>query len=152
MIYKIKLLEMPNQPALAIRTVTPVEILPQFFGPAYSCIMQHLTTLGEYPAGMPYGLYFNMDMSALDVEAGFPVAKELPGNEEIKCVTIPGGKYISTIHRGAYDAVAPAYDALTAYAKENQLEPTGLAYEYYLNDPGSGPDVIAETEIRFPVK
>ncbi len=152
MTYEIKLLELPDQPALAMRTVTSVEKLPEFFGKAYSSIMARLTALGEYPAGMPFGAYYNLDMTALDVEAGFPVTKVLPDEGELKCTVIPGGKYLSTLHRGAYDSVGPAYEALAEWAKANGYEPTGLAYEYYLNDPSQDPSIVAETEIRFPLK
>lgn len=152
MSYEIKLLELPDQPALTVRTVTAVEKLPEFFGKAYGGIMAYLGSLKEQPAGMPFGAYYNMDMSALDVEAGFPVAKALPPSGEIKCTTIPGGKYVSTIHRGAYDTVEPAYNALNDWAKANGYELTGVAYEYYLNDPKEDPSIVAETEIRLPVK
>jgi effector-binding domain-containing protein len=46
----------------------------------------------------------------------------------------------------------PAYDALAQWAKVNGFEPTGVAYEYYLNDPSSNTSIKAETEIRFPIK
>jgi effector-binding domain-containing protein len=135
-----------------MRTVTAVENLPAFFGKAYGAIITYLKSLKEEPAGMPFGAYYNMDMSALDVGAGFPVAKALPASGEIKCITIPGGKYVSTVHRGAYDTVEPAYDALNKWANDNGYEPTGLAYEYYLNDPNEDPAIVAETEIRLPLK
>lgn len=92
-----------------------------------------------------------MDMSALDIEAGFPVAKVLPVKGELQSHVIPGGNFISTVHQGAYDTVSPAYDAL-AWAKANHYEPIGIAYEYYLNDPGADSSVVAKTEIRFPLK
>ena len=152
MSYEVKLLDLADQPALIMRTITPVEKLPEFFGKAYSAIMARLTALGEYPAGMPFGAYYNLDMTALDVEAGFPVFKPLPEEGELKCTVIPAGKYVSTLHRGAYDSVAPAYDALNEWARANGYEPAGIAYEYYLNDPGADLSVVAETEIRLPVK
>ena len=40
---------------------------------------------------MPFAAYYNMDMSALDVEAGFPVSKNLPGKDNIKAGKIDGG-------------------------------------------------------------
>jgi effector-binding domain-containing protein len=76
----------------------------------------------------------------------------IPDEGDLKCIVNPAGKYVSTIHRGPYDSVAPAYDALTEWAKANGYEPTGIAYEYYLNDPSADPSVVAETEIRFPLK
>jgi len=90
-------------------------------------------------------------MQALDVEAGFPVSKNLPGKGEVISGTIKGGKFLSTIHKGAYDTVAPAYDALKEFAKEKGYSISGLAYEYYLNDPREDPSGIALTEIRLPL-
>ncbi len=72
MTFDIKVLELPNQPPLFLRTVVVVEKLPDFFGKAYGGIMKYLGELGEAPAGMPFGTYFNMDMNALEVAAGFP--------------------------------------------------------------------------------
>ena len=152
MSYEIKVLELPDQPTLIMRTTTPVEKLPEFFGKAYGGIMTYLGGLGEYPSGMPFGAYYNLDMSALEVEAGFPVAKTLEGKGEIQAGVIPGGKFISTVHKGAYDSVKPAYDTLTKWAQEHGEEPTGVAYEYYLNDPTEDPSIVPETEIRLPLK
>ena len=150
--YTIKLMELHDQPTLTMRAIYPVEKLPEFFGIAYSGVMVYLQELGEAPSGMPFGVYYNLDMSALDVEAGFPVSRVLPGKGEISASIIPGGKYISTLHMGSYDSMEPAYDALNEWAKKNSYEPTGIAYEYYLNDPSINPDVIPETEIRLPIK
>jgi effector-binding domain-containing protein len=149
--HEIKIIELPAQPALVMREVTAVEKLPEFFGKAFGGVMAYLGELGEPPAGMPYGAYYNLDMSALDIEAGFPVAKKLPDKGEIKCVEIPAGKFVSTIHKGAYDTMEPAYAALAEWAKAHDLQPSGVAYEYYLNDPSEDPSIVAETEIRFPV-
>ncbi len=150
--YKCKIIEVEDQPVLTVRTVTAVENLPAFFGEAYGAIMKYLGELGEQPAGMPFGAYYNMDMKALDVEAGFPVAKILPGKEKIQSGKIAGGKYGVTLHIGSYDSVGPAYEALEDFVKQKGFEPTGIAYEYYLNDPSEDPKIEAETEIRFPLK
>jgi effector-binding domain-containing protein len=152
MSYKIELLELPDQPILAMRSIMPVGSLPEFFGKAFGGVMTYLGEMGEYPSGMPFGAYYNLDMAALDVEAGFPVSKKLEGRGEIKPGIIPGGKYLSTIHVGSYDSVKTAYDALVAWAKDKGYEPTGVAYEYYLNDPSSDPSIKPETEVRFPIK
>lgn len=151
MSYKFKFLELTDQPTLIMKATTPVEKLPDFFGRAYGGIMAYLGELGENPSGMPFGAYFNLDMTALNVEAGFPVSKKIEGKGEIKAGLIPGGRFISTIHRGAYDSVEPAYEALKNWAKDNGFEPTGVAYEYYLNDPSQDPAIVPETEIRLPL-
>jgi len=152
MSYEIKLLELPDQPTLVMCATLPVEKLPEFFGKAFGGIMEYLGILGEAPAGMPFGTYFNLDMTALIVEAGFPVSKKIERKGEILAGTIPGGKFVSTIHKGAYDSVKTAYNALTRWAQENGYEPSGIAYEYYLNDPTEDPSIIPLTEIRLPLK
>lgn len=152
MSYEIKLLDLPDQPTLGMRSIMPVGKLPEFFGKAYGGVMAYLGELGENPAGMPYAQYFNLDMNALDLEAGFPVAKAFEGRDEIKPGIIPAGKYVSTLHVGSYDSVKVAYDALLQWAKENGYEPSGISYEYYLNDPSSDPSIIPETEVRIQLK
>lgn len=150
--YDCRIVEVKDQPVLTIRTVTAVENLPAFFGEAYGALMRYLGELGEQPTGMPYAAYYNMDMKALDVEAGFPVARILPGKEEIQSGKIDGGKFGITLHVGSYDSVGPAYEALADFVKQKGFEPGKIAYEYYLNDPSEDPNVKPETEIRFPLK
>ncbi|MGV8026465.1 MAG: GyrI-like domain-containing protein [Anaerolineaceae bacterium] len=150
--YECKIIEVGDQPVLAIRTITAVENLPAFFGEAYGSIMEYLGELGEQPVGMPFAAYYNMDMKTLDVEAGFPVARNLPAKEKIKSGKIAAGKFAITLHIGSYDSCAPAYEALTDFVKQKGYEPIGIAYEYYLNDPAEDPSIKPETEIRFPLK
>jgi len=150
--YKIKVLELEDQPTLTMRAIYPVEKLKEFFGKAFGGVMAYLQELGETPSGMPFGAYYNLDMATLDVEAGFPIAKVIPGKGEINASTIPGGTYISTVHIGSYDSMEPAYDAIKKWAEDNSYKLSGIAYEYYLNDPNESPETVAETEIRFPAK
>lgn len=84
-----------------------------------------ITKVAEQPAGMPFAAYYNMDMRALEVEAGFPVSKLLPGKDEVKTNAIKAGKFGSTVHMGSYDSVGPAYDALNAYVRQRGYEPVG---------------------------
>ena len=149
--YKCKLLELPDQPVLIMKTTTAAKNLPEFFGKAFGGIMEFLGKLGQKPAGMPFGAYYNMDMENLEVEAGWPVEQKIEGKGEIISSKIPGGKFASTIHVGSYDSVGPAYEALEKWAKDQGFEPTGVAYEYYLNDP-SEEGVEPETEIRYSLK
>ncbi len=150
--YDCRIVEVKDQPVLIMRTVTAVEDLPAFLGKAYDAIGQYLNEIGEQPAGMPFAAYHNMDMKALEVEAGFPVSRMLPGKGKIESGKINGGKFGITLHVGEYDSVSPAYDALTAFVKQKGYTPSGAVYEYYLNDPNENPSVKPETEIRFPLK
>jgi hypothetical protein len=84
MSYHSEVKEQPTQKTLSIRTRAAVQDLPQVFGAGYGKIGQYLGELGEQPSGPPFAAYYNMDMDNLDVELGFPVARQLPGQDEIK--------------------------------------------------------------------
>jgi len=59
-----------------------------------------------------------MDMSALNVEIGFPTQKPLPGRDRIRPADIPGGREGICQYRGPYTELAPAYEALSSLVKE----------------------------------
>lgn len=140
------------QPALAIRIRTSVKDLPRVIGESYEKIMAHLSKMGEYPTGPPFTAYFNMDMDDLDVEIGFPVGKSLPGVNDIQTTEIPAGRAGSCLYTGPYDKMKPAYDELTEWIMAHGFQSTGVAYEFYLNDPDQvSPDEL-QTQILFPLK
>jgi effector-binding domain-containing protein len=148
--YKVEVEERPTQPVLSTRTVAAVQDLPQVMGRVFGEIMQYLGELGEQPAGPPFAAYYNLDMARLDVEIGFPLAGPLPGRGNLKPGEIPGGRVVVTVHVGPYDQVGSAYEALSQWAKDHGYETTGVAYEYYLNDPT--PPVVPETQVVLPLK
>ncbi len=150
--YKCEILEQKPQPTLSIRTRTSVKELPQELGKAYGAIGQYLGQLGEGPAGAAYAAYFDFNMDDFEVEIGFPVAKPLPEKDQIKNTEIPGGKLAQAIYTGPYNKIEPAYTALTEYVKENDHEATGVAYEFYLNDPGEVAPEELLTQVVFPLK
>ena len=44
-----------------------------------------------------------------------------------------------------------AYNALAAWVEAEGHTPTGVAYEFYLNDPGEVAPEEIQTEIAFPL-
>ena len=147
-----EIIERPAQPTLAVRTRTPVAELPSIMGQVYGSIMQYLGDVGAFPAGAPFAAYYNVDMDDLDVEIGFPVAQPLPGRGDVQPGKIAGGRAAVCLHVGPYDQVEPAYAALTAFISEQGYQPSGVAYEFYLNDPGEVPPEELQTQVVFPLK
>jgi effector-binding domain-containing protein len=152
MSYVCEIEELPLQPTLSARLRTPVEELPQHLGRIYGALFQYLAELGEPPAGEPFAAYYNLDMKAMDVEIGVAVLRELPAKGELQPGTIPAGRFASTEFTGPYDSLGPAYEALTAFAEAQGVEPSGVAYEFYLNDPSHEPHEEPRTRIMFPVR
>ena len=150
MSYQCEVKEQPAQKTLSIRTRAAVQDLPQVFENGYGAIAQYLDELGEQPSGSPFAAYYNMDMDNLDVEFGFPVARPLPGQDEIKAGEIPEGRVAGCLYTGPYSEMEPAYNALAKLVEDNGYETTGVTYELYLNDPRQTPP--AQTQIIFPLK
>jgi effector-binding domain-containing protein len=93
-----------------------------------------------------------MDMQDLDIEIGMPVPEPLPGQGDIEAGEIPAGQLAACVHTGPYEDIAPAYEALSAWMAQEGYEPTGVAYEVYLNDPGDTPPDELRTEVFYPLK
>ena len=149
---KCEIYEQAAQPTLAVRTHASVEKLPQVLGEAYGAIGQYLGSLGEAPGGAPFVAYYNMNMEDLDIEAGFPVTKPLPGKETIQSSLMPAGKFATCLYKGPYNECGPAYEELSHWIQEQGYETTGVAYEFYLNDPAQTPPQELKTQIVFQLK
>jgi effector-binding domain-containing protein len=147
-----QLKERKPQPSLAIRTRAPVQALPQTIGNAYAAIGEYLQQLGEHTAGAPYAAYFNMDMQDLDIELGFPTAKPLSEKDKIIVSEIPGGQFATCLHTGPYSDVEPTYNALFQWMQAQGYTWTGVAYEFYMNDPDETPPEQLQTQIFLPIK
>ena len=152
MSYICELTEWSGQPSLTIRTRAAVQDLPRVFGEVYSAIEQYLGEMGESPDGPPFAAYYNMDMQDLDVEIGFPVARELPGRGDIRAGRMPAGKVATCLYVGRYSDMEPAYNALSKWVEENGYEATGVVYELYLSDPEQTPPDRHQTRIAYPLR
>jgi effector-binding domain-containing protein len=149
---KCEIKELPAQPVLSIRARCAVQKLPQLLGASFGAIAQHLGSLGENPAGAPFVAYYNMDMQNLDIEIGFPVSHSLTGEGNIQPNQIFGGKIATCLYVGPYSDVGPAYEALTQFVKDKGFEASGVAYEFYLNDPQTVQPSALQTRIYFTLK
>jgi effector-binding domain-containing protein len=152
MSYQCEIYEQAAQPILTIRTHTPVAKLPQVLGESYGAIGQYLSRLGETPGGAPFVAYYNMNMEDLDIEVGFPVSKPLPNSGPIQSNQMPAGKYATCLYKGPYNECGPAYEELTRWVLAQGCETTGVAYEFYLNDPTETPPQELKTQIIFQLK
>ncbi len=149
--YPCELQEQAARHALSIRFRSAVQDLPAHFERVYGSIMQYLGALGEEHTGAAFAAYYNMDMQSLDVEAGFPVARPLPGKGDIRATEIPAGMFAVCHYTGPYDQVGPAYEQLMQFIKEKGYTVSGAAYEWYLNGPCDVSPQDLKTDIVLPV-
>jgi effector-binding domain-containing protein len=144
-----EIVEYPDRPILSVRTHSAVQELPKVLGDVYGRIMQYLGQLKIQPTGHPFVIYYNMDMSDLDIEVGFEAPAGLIGKDDLKPGIIPAARVVSLIYTGPYEECGPAYEAMSQWLKENNLQGTGVAIEFYLNDPQVTPP--AQTRIEMPL-
>jgi effector-binding domain-containing protein len=150
--YACELIEREAEPVLSVRTRAAVDQLPQVMGRIYGEIMTLLDKRRGYPSGPPFAAYYNMDMQDLDLEIGIPVASPQEGVGDIRPGRIPAGRFASCMYIGPYDRISAGYETLTAWMEDQGLEPGGIAYELYLNDPASTPPGELQTQLLFLMK
>jgi effector-binding domain-containing protein len=144
--------EQPAQPVLSVRETTSVRALRGTRQRAFAAVAQYLGEIGEQPAGPPFVAYYNMGMEHLSVEIGFPVARVIPGRGNVQPGEIPGGRQAACTFTGPYTRIEAAFATLSAWMVEQSLEPTGVVYEFYLNDPAVTAPEALRTQIVFPLK
>jgi effector-binding domain-containing protein len=152
MIGECKAVELPAQKTVTIKTRTPVKLLPDVLGRGFHEIAQHLGELNEEPAGPPFVAYYNTDMDDLEIEMGYPVNKEIEPKGVMETREIPKGKYATCVYTGPYNQMEPAYKVLKDWVEENNLEPSGVVYEHYLNNPQETAERDLKTQIAFALK
>jgi len=137
MTYQIATADLQEQQVACMHSrILPGE-LRAFLTAAYSRVPAATAQQGLGLDGPPYARYRFEKDGTIDVEAGFPVRGVIAPTGDVAPGTLPGGHVVSTLHVGAYDQVARAYDALETYLSKNGYEPAGAAWECYLD----GPDV-----------
>jgi len=148
----VKLVELTGENTLCIRTRASMETLPMTIGGCYSRILEYLEILGEECAGIPYVAYYNLDMTNMDVEIGFPVAKPLPASGDIKPGHGASGLCVEAMYKGPYSAMVMTYNYVAEWMHEHGYENAGPYYEYYYNSPMEVPESELLTKIVIPVR
>jgi effector-binding domain-containing protein len=144
--------DMKEKLALMIRKITPIQNMPSVLGECYGEIMQYVKEIGAKEPIESFVIYYNMDMSNLEIDVGFTVSEKLPDKGHIKMSSIRAGKYATTLHEGSYDTLTNTYNELTAFINEKELEVEDWVYEVYLNNPIDNPEEQPRTMIYFPIK
>lgn len=140
-----------EQPVLTIRTKTSMRDLPDTILNGLATVGRCMADQNIVPSGPAFVAYYNLDMHDTTVEIGFPISQEVTGDEEVHCRTIPGGPAGVCLYVGPYQELAVAYQQLNAYLEAQGREPSGVSYEFYLNNPAVTPPEELETEIIFPL-
>ena len=144
--YHVVLIEDPEQKVFSIRETIGVNQYHDFF----DRLFRETAARGLTQAGPIQMLYhdeeFNPERS--DVEAQMVVAQDGP-DVRIK----PACTCAAVQHKGPYEQLQYAYDALCAWLGEHtEYQMCGPAMDRYFGDPDNTPPDQLETGVLFPVK
>jgi len=89
---------------------------------------------------------------SVDVEVAIPVSSALPGNEQIRIRTLPGGFTACTVHAGADLFLGQAYVALYRWMEDNGYRLTGPPRHVHLQHAEHMDPSHYVTEVQFPVE
>ncbi len=128
-------------------SATLAEALPAVFG--------FLKEKGIPPVSAPITLYHAHDgqSKTMDLQAGFFIANAIEDSGEITCGELPAGDVAVALHRGPYEQLGQAHEAVAKWVSEQNRESSCPCWESYINDPGEVKDpALFETEIYYPLK
>lgn len=152
--YDVTTKTVPDTLVAGLRITTDQGSIGAHMARGFPALVQAVVEAGGAPGGMPFSLYHDVidEESAGDIELVVPLVgdleRELP--EPMTTRVLPGGTVATTVHRGPYAEVAPAYHVLTGWLQEHGREPSGSPREIYLNDPTDVPESEYLTEVQYP--
>jgi len=152
---KIEVTNLEPQPAIALKkTAVHMDHIADVVTQGFSELEEYVAAQGREIVSAPYLAYMNCseDFSQFDIELGMPVSEAVSTDGDFYMSQSCEGKAIVTTHKGAYKDIDAAYNALMDYAKENELEMTGVYYDYYIDDPAVTPEEELLTQVVFPIK
>lgn len=141
------------QHAAVVRAEVPVEELPSVFDRAFHAVVEAVQAQGLEITGPPFGFYPRMPAETVEVAAGFPVTGPVTPIGEVTALELPGGRAVTAMHVGSYDALAQTYDELVEWVTAQGFELADHVWEAYLTDPAAEPDPAAwQTLITWPLR
>jgi effector-binding domain-containing protein len=142
----------PKQTAV-VRAELPVDQLPSLFDRAFHLVMEAVLSQRLQVTGPPFGFYPRLPGETVEVAAGFPVSGPITPTGEVTALELPGGRAVTGIHVGSYDALERTYHELVTWLQAQGLEGRNQMWESYLTDPTAEPDPANwRTQITWPLQ
>jgi effector-binding domain-containing protein len=153
MSYEIQIIEEAAQLVAATRMHTTLRRVGTDFSTGFGLLMQAMSRESVAASGSPMIVYYDVidDETGGDIEICVPVDRPIAGDSKVYGRELEGGAMATTVHRGPYEQIAPAYHTVTSWISEHGHEIAGPPREIYLNDPRTvAPDELL-TRVQFPI-
>lgn len=149
---EVKLKKTESRQVAVVSHVGPYNQVGKLYEEIAKWLRQKQLRITGPPLGWFYDNPEETQAHELRSEVGFPFKGEAKPEGNIRIKKIPAQNVLSTIHKGPYSEVGPAYAALSQFVNEKGYIPLGCPVEIYLNDPTKVPESELLTEIQLPVK
>ena len=151
--YDVNVKTVSDQEVASLKIDTSLDTIGAQIGEGFATLMHVLGGEGMMPNGAPFIVYHDVideDTPGM-VELCAPVPRPIAGNGEVRPVVMPGGPVATTIHKGRYSEVGPAYHALSTWITDHGHTFAGPPREIYLNDPTQVSEDEQLTEVAWPI-
>jgi len=153
--YEVQVKEVPAQHVAAVKKHTSLATVGQDIGTGMREIWEAITGRGIPVAGPPFLVMYDVidEETEGDIEICVPVPSPFEGDGGVYGREVEAVTAATTVHRGPYDEVGPAYHTVTGWVQEHGHEIAGPPREVYLTDPQETPDPADYlTEVVFPIR
>jgi effector-binding domain-containing protein len=166
-----EIVELSEQKSLSIKKIVNTMQLGSEMEKAYTGIAKFMEENGQgfMEQHPPYCLYRNVNWDELmkpmgfwaklkmmfkkwNLEMGVPVQEGLPQNCEFELSVFPAGKFLKTVHLGAYYKVSETYKKMVTWAQENGIKLGNISIEQYTNSPKEVATDELKTFVLIPVE
>ena len=154
MSYNVKTRKVEPVKVMSIRTTLTMQTMGEEMPRLFTRLYEYITQNGGQMTGDCFDLYHDEEFNpeCIDVECCFSVADFLPNSGEIQRRTVEGSLMASTLHKGPYDGLNEAYEAIMRWVGPNGYVLLPRMRNLYLNDPYEvSPEEIL-TEVLWPIK
>lgn len=134
--FDIKEISWPARTFLTVRKTVTFDKLSAFFAEHYGAMYAALGRAGVNPQEAPFAIYFSIDEknNQTDLAAAVPVPANIQAIEDYEKYSLPASRVITTLYKGSYENMRPAYTAMDKYLADRGLK-CKLMLEQYLSDP-----------------
>jgi AraC family transcriptional regulator len=151
--YEIKTRKLSPRQTAVVRVSSPPREIGAAFRSALPDVAECISRQGVAVDGPPFARFFDYTDERADFEAGFPVSEPVRAEGRIEPGELPGGRAAITVHRGSYEDLQTAHDALGEWVLAHDHDPGGPVWEVYASGPQQHDDPARwETEVVWPLR
>ena len=133
MAYNVTLETVVAVPIAAARRRVMIPQITSAWKPALDQVWALLRAHPELEPGGNVFLYHHPTRreDPMDIDFGVQVGGEFPAEGEVFCTKTPAGQVATTLHRGPYDGLSAAHNAIHGWCSANGKQIGGESWEIY---------------------